>query len=63
MEAAAGNLREKSAGGGMVAEEAVAALVMLGFQKAASQKAVASILKSSPALSVEQVIKTALRML
>lgn len=46
-----------------VAEEAVAALIMLGFQKAASQKAVLSILKSSPALAVEQVIKTALRML
>ncbi len=44
-------------------EEAVAALVMLGFQKAASQKVVNSILKSSPALAVEQVIKTALRML
>jgi holliday junction ATP-dependent DNA helicase ruvA len=38
-------------------------LVMLGFQKAASQKAVNSILKGSPALAVEQVIKTALRML
>ena len=48
---------------GAVAEEAVAALVMLGFQKAASQKAVTSILKGSPALAVEQVIKTALRML
>lgn len=46
-----------------VAEEAVAALVMLGFQKAASQKTVVSILKGSPALAVEQVIKTALRML
>lgn len=49
--------------GGAVAGEAVAALVMLGFQKAASQKAVNTILKSSPALAVEQVIKTALRML
>lgn len=48
---------------GAVAEEAVAALVMLGFQKTASQKAVHSILKGSPALQVEQVIKTALRML
>lgn len=46
-----------------IAEEAVAALVMLGFQKAASQKAVVSILKSSPGLPVEQVIKSALRML
>ena len=48
---------------GAIAEEAVAALVMLGFQKAASQKAVTTILKGSPALAVEQVIKTALRML
>ena len=51
------------AASGAVTEEAVAALVMLGFQKAASQKAVNSILKGSPALAVEQVIKTALRML
>ena len=47
----------------VVTEEAVAALVMLGFQKAASQKAVNSILKGSPTLAVEQIIKTALRML
>ncbi|SEF91571.1 Holliday junction branch migration protein RuvA [Parabacteroides chinchillae] len=46
-----------------IVEEAVAALVMLGFQKAASQKAVNTILKGSPMLAVEQVIKTALRML
>lgn len=52
-----------AAGNGAVAEEAIAALVMLGFQKAASQKAVSSILKGSPLLAVEQVIKTALRML
>lgn len=50
-------------GEGAVVEEATAALVMLGFQKAASQKAVLSILKGSPSLPVEQVIKTALRML
>lgn len=49
--------------GGTVAEEAIAALVMLGFQKAPSQKAVVAILKESPGLSVEQVIKAALRML
>lgn len=48
---------------GAVSEEAVAALVMLGFQKAASQKVVSAILKGSPLLAVEQVIKTALRML
>jgi Holliday junction DNA helicase RuvA len=46
-----------------VAEEAVAALVMLGFQKAASQKAVDMILKKSSETKVEQIIKTALKML
>ena len=46
-----------------VADEAVAALVMLGFQKTHSQKAVAQICKASPEFTVEQVIKTALRML
>lgn len=54
------NLRTGNAN---VTDEAIAALVMLGFQKNASQKAVDSIAKSSPSLSVEQVIKTALRML
>lgn len=48
---------------GVIAEEATAALVMLGFQKAASQKAVVSLLKATPTLTVEQVIKAALRML
>ena len=42
---------------------AVAALVMLGFQKAVSRKAVDSILKKTPAASVEQIIKDALKML
>ncbi|MDR1724761.1 MAG: Holliday junction branch migration protein RuvA [Tannerella sp.] len=45
------------------AEGAVAALVMLGFQKNMSQKAVSSILKTSPTASVEQVIKDALKIL
>ncbi|MDR1096976.1 MAG: Holliday junction branch migration protein RuvA [Tannerella sp.] len=45
------------------AEGAVAALVMLGFQKTASQKAVTSILKKSPSVTVEQVIKDALKIL
>jgi Holliday junction DNA helicase RuvA len=47
----------------LVAEQAVAALVMLGFQKAASLKAVTAILKGSPELPVEGVIKTALKIL
>lgn len=44
-------------------EGAVAALVMLGFQKAVSRKAVDSILKITPSASVEQVIKDALKIL
>ena len=46
-----------------VAEEAVAALIMLGFLKVPTQKVVNSILKSSPTMTVEQLIKAALRML
>lgn len=46
-----------------VANESVAALVMLGFAQAASQKAVAKILKSEPNSTIEQVIKMALKML
>ena len=63
LEGIAGTSGGRLAGNSAVAEEAVAALVMLGFQKAASQKAVSTILKGSPALAVEQVVKTALRML
>ena len=44
-------------------EEAVAALVMLGFAQAPSQKTVASILKAEPDAAVERVIKLALKML
>jgi len=46
-----------------VAEEAVAALVMLGFAQAPGRKAVGKILKETPQLTVEQVIKNALKML
>ena len=44
-------------------EGAVAALVMLGFQKTVSRKAVESILKNTPEKSVERIIKDALKML
>ncbi|HEY6913449.1 MAG TPA: Holliday junction branch migration protein RuvA [Paludibacter sp.] len=44
-------------------EEAVAALVMLGFAAAASQKTVDKIIKEQPALKVEQLIKLALKMM
>ncbi len=44
-------------------EEAVAALTMLGFGKAASDKAVKTILQESPSLGVEEVIRQALKRL
>ncbi len=46
-----------------VAKEAVSALVMLGFSQNNSHKVVAKIIKESPALSVEAVIKEALKRL
>jgi len=44
-------------------EEAVAALVMLGFPQPASQKAVGKILKDKSDCKVEEIIKIALKML
>lgn len=44
-------------------EEAVAALVMLGFVQKLSEKAVEKILKENPKATVEQIIKLALKML
>ena len=46
-----------------VLNEAVSALVMLGFQKAASEKAVKGILAESPSVSVEDAVRQALRRL
>jgi len=46
-----------------VQDEAVAALTMLGFSPAPSQKAVLGILRAEPDASVERVIKLALKML
>lgn len=46
-----------------VHDEAIAALTMLGFSQAPSQKVVASILKEESGLTVEQVIKLALKRL
>lgn len=44
-------------------EETLAALSMLGYTQATSQKVVDKILKDDPTLPVEKVIKTALKML
>lgn len=45
------------------AEEALAALVMLGFAKASCKKVVADICKNSPESSVEEIIRLALKRL
>ena len=46
-----------------IKEEAVAALVMLGFPAGSSQKAIDNILKEQSQLEVEQLIKLALKIL
>ena len=45
------------------AQEAVAALVMLGFNQAASQKVIQKIEKENPQFTVEEMIKVALKSL
>lgn len=45
------------------AKEAISALTMLGFNQAASTKVVHKIRKDNPELRVEQIIKSALKML
>lgn len=47
----------------IVRDETVAALVMLGFAASASQKVVEKIIQEDPSLSVEKVLKLALKML
>ena len=46
-----------------VLDETLAALVMLGFQKSASEKVVKAILNESPSISVEEAVRQALRRL
>lgn len=45
------------------AEEAIGALTILGFQPAAVRKTVAAILKETPGLEVQQIIKKALKLI
>ena len=48
---------------GRAARILCAALTMLGFSPAPSQKAVHQIIKATPDIAVEQIIKQALKML
>ena len=50
-------------GNDTVYEEALAALTMLGFPKAAADKAIRTLIKENPSASVEEVIRQALKRL
>lgn len=63
METVSGSVANLSVSHSEVYEEAVAALTMLGFAQAPSQKVVTAILKEEPELTVEKVIKLALKRL
>ena len=62
-DAASGYSLEVQSEDSAVKQEAISALMMLGFAAAASGKVVDKILKATPESSVEQVIKQALKML
>lgn len=63
IETVAGSVAALPAAHSEVYEEAIAALTMLGFAQAPSQKVVSAILKEEPGLTVEKVIKLALKRL
>ena len=46
-----------------ISEEAVAALVMLGFTQAMAQKAVKKVMETDPQQKIEQIVKQALKLL
>ena len=52
-----------SAASTSISEEAVAALVMLGFTQAMAQKAVKKVMDSDPQQKIEQIVKQALKLL
>ncbi len=56
-------LQQTGQAAGEAFDEALAALVMLGFTQQASQKALKSLFSSNPTLGVEEAIKRALKMM
>ena len=63
METVTGSVATLSPAHSELYDEAIAALTMLGFAQAPSQKVVTAILKEEPGLTVEKVIKLALKRL
>ena len=63
VETVSGSAASLSPANSEVHDEAIAALTMLGFAQAPSQKVVTAILKEEPNLTVEKVIKLALKRL
>jgi len=59
----AGGAAAPPAGGDGRADEALAALAMLGFGKAASEKAVRAVLREVPEAPVEELVRRALKIL
>ena len=57
------DLGEGSVPAGADTDEAIAALVMLGFAKSAAEKAVRQAVREQPAAAVEQIVRLALKML
>lgn len=56
-------LNQKGVATGETFDEALAALVMLGFSQQASQKVLKSLFSSNPAITVEDAIKQALKLM
>lgn len=63
METVSGSIASLSSANSEIHDEAIAALTMLGFAQAPSQKVVSAILKEDANLTVEKVIKLALKRL
>ena len=47
--------------GGVEKEEAISALIMLGFNKKNSEEVVDKIVRTNPGLSIEQLVKSAIK--
>ena len=63
VDAVGGKATVPAAANGGSYDEALAALVMLGFQKSASEKVLKAVVKESPSISVEEAVRQALRRL